>query len=350
MLQETDNSNLSYPFHPWRRYFARSLDILIYSIIWSVFLAFIFRVNVADRNTAENVLDTLVEFIMMLFLEPLWLHYFGTTPGKFIFGLRIENKDGDPLSYSEGLERTIDVIGIGMGFNIPIYNLIRLWKSYRQCSENEILPWDEYTSYTIKDTNWYRGLIYIVAHVICFASLTVIMSAQLMPPNKGDLTVAQFAENYNYYANILDLDSGNEYMDETGEWKKKKTDDYTIYLGLNKKPEFSFTTKDGYVTGVSFAIDADKSESVIYPYDDHMLLSSLAFACAQNNNLLSSRLPNRIEKKIKNNLFEDFSFTEAGIRFVCDVEYSGYIKTPQYLIFPSDTSKHYFNLNFSMSK
>ena len=350
MIQETENRNLSYPFHPWRRYFARVLDILLYSITWSAFLAFVFHVNVLERSTAETILDTLIEFIMMLFLEPLWLHKFGTTPGKFIFGLRIESAEGEYLSYTEGLERTLGVIGNGMGFNIPIYNLIRLWKSYRMCSENEMLPWDEYKSYTIKDTKRYRSVLYIAASLLAFLVMVTISSAQMIPPNKGDLTVAEFAENYNYYARLLKVDFGDEYMDETGAWQKRETDRHIIYLGLNKRPEYSFTEKDGYVTGVSFAIEAENNESIIYPYNEHILLSSLAFACAQSEMRLFSKMPGRISDTIKDNIFNDFTFTEAGISFVCDYEYSGYINTQSTLMFPSNTEDNYFSLKFSMSK
>ena len=145
-------------FHPWRRYLARTYDTLIYTILWVAFLAFVFHVNVLDRNNAEKLLDGFITTIMMLFLEPMLLHLFGTTPGKAIFGLRITNPDGSRLSYIEGLERIWDVLSRGMGFNIPIYNIIRLLKSYNLCVENETQPWDELISYTIKDTKWYRGV------------------------------------------------------------------------------------------------------------------------------------------------------------------------------------------------
>ncbi|WP_313344083.1 RDD family protein [Sedimentibacter sp.] len=350
MIKETDSTYFSQVFYPWRRFLARSFDISMYNILWSVFLAFIFHVNVAARSGSETLLDTFIVFIMMLFLEPLFLRLFGTTPGKFIFGLRIENPDGEHLFYNEGLDRTLRVIGTGMGYNIPIYNIIRLLKSYTLCRENEIQPWDESISYTIKDTKWYRGLFYIVASIASFAVLFTIMSAQLLPPNKGDLTVAEFAENYNYYANLFDIDLGDEYMNETGKWEKKKTDGSVIYIGLNEKPEYHFTMENGYLTGVSFAIETENEESFITPYDKQMFLSSLAFACAQNEMRLFSKIPNRIADKIDNNIFKDYNFAEAGITFMCDIEYSGYRETQSHLMFPSNTDENYFSLKFSMNK
>ncbi|NYB72858.1 MerR family transcriptional regulator [Sedimentibacter hydroxybenzoicus DSM 7310] len=336
-------------YYPWRRYLARALDIFIYGVIWSAFLAFVFHVNVLERSTPENILDTLIEFIMMLFLEPLWLRLFGTTPGKFIFGLRIENPDGGHLSYTEGLERTLGVIANGMGYNIPIYNIIRLWKSYNLCIEKEVQPWDESVSYTIKDTKWYRGVIYIAASAMMFFVMLIISSAQMLPPNKGDLTVAEFADNYNYYAKLFEIDLGDEYMSETGKWDKKKTDGSVIYIGFAEKPEYHFTTEDGYVTGVSFAIEVVNNESFITSYRHQMFLASLAFAGAQDEIRIFSKIPKRIEDQISNNLFKDYSFEEAGITFICDVEYSGYRGTQSQLLFPSNEDENYFSLKFSMN-
>lgn len=35
---------------PWRRYFARSLDLLLYGTLWSVLLALVFRINILWRG------------------------------------------------------------------------------------------------------------------------------------------------------------------------------------------------------------------------------------------------------------------------------------------------------------
>lgn len=338
-------------FHPWRRFLARMFDISIYNILWLAFLAFVFDVNLAARSS--HLLDSFIAIAMMLVLEPIWLHLFGTTPGKAIFGLRIETPDGRCLSYGEGLERTWGVIGTGMGYNIPIYKLIRLWKSCTLCSENKIQPWDESISYTIKDTKWYRGVFYIGAYVATFAVLLTIMSAQQLPPNKGDLTLAEFAGNYNYYAKLFDIDFGNEYLDEYGKWAEKKSGGMgrTVVIGHTEKPEYHFTIENGYVTDVSFAVEIEDNEGWLSSYDKHMFLASLAFAGAQNEMGLFSKIPSRIADQIDNNTFKDYHFTEAGITFTCDIEYSGYKNAQSHFLLPAeDAQENYFSLNFSMNK
>lgn len=345
-----EGDKLPQVFHPWRRYFARTFDIFIYSVLWSAFLAFALHVNLTSRSSGGYLLDVFITFAMMLVLEPLWLCLFGATPGKAIFGLRIEDADGRRLSYEKGFARTWGVIGRGFGYNIPIYNIVRLWKSYRLCSENEIQPWDESITYIAKDTKWYRNVIYICAYMAAFAVLLMIFSAQLLPPNRGDLTIAQFVENYNYYADYLGVDSGEAYLNTDGKWVKKGfVGNAYLEMDDSEKPVFCFELEKGYVKGVSFEIETQNSQNWISSYDTQMLLSSLAFVGAQNEMGLFSKIPNRISAHIRNHSFQDFQFTEASITAICETEYSGFVNTQSGVLLPEENiTTNYYNLNFSM--
>ena len=174
----TERNEIHHPFHPWRRYFARVFDMALYNITWLSFLVFTFHVNLIGRSSMLNLLDSYIAIGMMLFLEPLWLHFFRTTPGKAIFGIRIEDFNGENLTYRQGFDRTFGVIASGLGFNIPIYNFIRLWKSYNLCIDKKIQPWNESTSYIIKDTKLYRTFLYIAIHIAIFAIFFNIISTQ----------------------------------------------------------------------------------------------------------------------------------------------------------------------------
>lgn len=136
---------------------------------WLSFLIFTFHVNLIGRSSILNLLDSYIAIGMMLFLEPLWLRFFRTTPGKAIFGIRIKDFNGKKLTYRQGFERTFGLIGSRLGFNIPIYNFVRLWKSYNMCIDKKIQPWNESTSYIIKDTKLYRTFLYIAIYIAIFA-------------------------------------------------------------------------------------------------------------------------------------------------------------------------------------
>lgn len=345
-------------FHPWRRYLARMLDIFIYEVGGAALLAFAFHVSLAARSALAGFLGSYIAIAMMLILEPIWLHRFGTTPGKAVFGLRIEAADGRRLSYGEGFARTWGVISAGMGYNIPIYSLVRLWKSCRLCSEKEAQPWDEAVSYTLKDTKWYRGALFIGAYAAIVAALLTIGAAQRLPPHRGDLTVAEFAENHNYYAKLFGVDLGEEYLSDNGKWVKKESDgtvysDGTAYLEIDdiEKPAYHFTVENGYVTGVSFEAESEKKQNWLSSYDAHITLASLAFVGAQDEAGLFSKIPQRVARQIQNSTFQDFAFTEAGIAFACDTEYSGYTDTQAGFLLPEESAAEpYFCLNFSMNK
>lgn len=343
---------LSQVFHPWRRFLARTFDIFIYNILWSAILAFVFQVDLSGGSNWTNILYSLIILALMLVLEPLWLHLFGTTPGKAIFGLRIEAHNGRRLSYGEGLVRTWGVIASGMGYNIPIYNLFRLWKSYKLCLENETQPWDESTSYTLKDTKWCRCVLYIGAYAALFALLAAIISAQQIPPNRGDLTVAEFVENHNYYSKLLGIRFGNRYLNENGKWSETEFDGMVyLEIGNTEKPDYTYTIENGYVTGVSFAVEVKNSNDWLGPYDTQMLMASLALAGAQNEMGLFPKIPSRIAEQIYNNRFKDFHFSEAGITFTCDTKHSGYFNAQSDLLLPEESAAEtYFSLSFSMNK
>lgn len=301
-------------YNPWRRYFARMLDVFMYNVLWSTFIALVFQINLANRSDWGNILDSAIAIILMLFLEPLWLSKLGTTPGKAIFGLRIGLHDGSRLSYGQGLERTFGVIASGMGFNIPIYNIVRLWKSYNLCIREEAQPWDYSTSYSIKDKKSYRAALYIGANIALIAIVFTIASAQQnIPPNKGDLTVSEFVENHNYYSDTFDIHFGDYYLTENGMWRRNYDGPGFAPISNISRSDYNFTIEDGYVKGISFEVELENDVGWLIPSDGQMIVAALAFANAQDEVGVFSRTPDRIIDKI--NIFQDFHFTEAGLTF-----------------------------------
>ncbi len=339
-------------FKPWPRYLARMLDLSLYNLLWIAFIAFVFNVNVVSRSYFGNILDSFIAVAIMLFAEPFLLTLFGTTPGKAIFGLNIEHHSGGFLSYGEAFDRTWGVISEGMGYNIPIYSCVRLWKSYNLCKEKELQYWDESISYTIKDMKWYRTVLYIGSCLVLLFLLVTIILAQRIPPNRGKLTVAEFVENHNYYSKLYGIDFGIYSLDSDGRWIEDEYSEKVHYGTIPiQNPEFNFILEEGYVIGVSYTIKNNAEILVADDYNLYMLLVSLSYVCAQNEMGLFSNIPSRIEDQIYSYCFEDFDFTEAGILLTCDVDYDGYYYPPTDFMFAEENStNHYFSLEFSANK
>ena len=90
-----------------------------------------------------SVALTVGAIALMLLLEPLCLHYFGTTPGKALLGLYVERPDGGRLSLGEAARRTFDVLTYGLGFHVPILSLVLLIRSWLRHRDGRPLRWEE---------------------------------------------------------------------------------------------------------------------------------------------------------------------------------------------------------------
>jgi len=143
------------------------------------------------------------------------------------------------------------------------------------------------------------------------------------------------------------------YLDENGNWMENESDGTVIRIGTGQmqKPEFQFTKENGYLTEVSFLIELEDQQHWLSSYNTQMFLASLAFAGAQNEVGLFSKVPSRIADQIDKHTFMSYHFSEAGIVFVCDIEYSGYRDPVSNVLIPEeDAEKNYFRLNFTLNK
>ncbi|MDD3409130.1 MAG: MerR family transcriptional regulator [Methanobacteriaceae archaeon] len=336
---------------PWRRFFARNLDFFIYSTLWAIFLSFVMNINIVSRNAPANFLDAAIAMLFMIFIEPLMLTLFGTTVGKWTLGLSVKDNDDRRLSYSEAFARTWTVLWRGMGLNIPIYNLVRQWKSYKACDEGETLEWEYNSTITLRDQRVWRVVAFIFANVILFAALFLTVSAADMPKHRGDITVSEFCENYNRLSDYYGLNNGN-YLNDDGKWVEEEDIGYVINIdGDLDEPEFIFTEDDGIMTGMRFTTELQNSDVWAPSYQNEMILSIMSFVRArQGYSLLSNDVKALIEQ-ISSSPFEDFHFTAHGISITCNVEYSGYMDTVTIgTLCPKEDAERFYSLDFIMVK
>lgn len=328
--------------HPWRRYLARLLDHSLCVLLLNALLVFTLRFTFKEGfliTLAQNYLAWGIQFL----LEPLLLSTWGTTPGKWIFGLKIRNADGGKLTFREAAARLSALFGYGEGWCLPGYQLYRNYKSYRACDDGEVLPWDEGLSYAIRDESGLRGLAWAGA-VALDIGLSVLLIFQLtMPPVRHPLTVAEFARNYNDLVRQYDLDSMT--LDETGTWVVPEG---TISLG-NPPPIFHYdTTENGVLTGVSFTYEREPD----YFWDGaetEQNVAFLAMLAAQPEaglfNWLS--LVDQAGDQIGSS-YEDYQFTLAGLTVTNEVVYSGYRPVGGFLL-PEEGTEQSYSQHFSIS-
>ncbi len=124
----------------------------------------------------ENpIIASVVLYLIWLPAEAALLSRFGTTPAKWLFGIRVEHPGGNLLSFSEALNRSFLVFVQGVGFGIPFVALFTQLFAYRRLTKTGTTLWDISTSAVVLHKKWgvFRAL---VCTVTVFAVL-ILMSA-----------------------------------------------------------------------------------------------------------------------------------------------------------------------------
>ena len=217
-----------YSGHPIRRYLARHLDLSFYSLFFALLLLFRFHQGhplslEVLQSPVFHLVFSYLGVVPMLLLEPLFLHFWGTTPGKWILGIRLRQANGEKLTMAQSLRRTWGVFSRGMGFNIPFHSYWQTFRCYQQSLEGERMPWtwphDAPPERMEVSTNVESSATYVAVQILVIFLMFAMTLQALLPPNRGRLDMAEFCENYNYYCTLLNDSYGwinSRSLDEQG--------------------------------------------------------------------------------------------------------------------------------------
>lgn len=354
---------------PWKRYFARLIDETIYLIFWNLILALGFHMNIRQTGLAFVVIGTIMQSVLLLLVEPVMLSRFGTTPGKFLFGFRVSAESGARLTWREAYDRTGIVLKRGVGFYIPVYGLIREYSSYRDCKKGEILEWEEDNILTLDERHMRWK---VIAAVLVLSVLDVlnyfVWQAGALPQNRGNITAAQYAENFNHLQEFYQIDHQMNHpeflppyndsmkrLNQYGDWEKMDGKWYVVDTGVDYPdlPRIQFTEKDGVLTEISLSSEYKDEKMEIPVYGDLMALASLSYICAQDDYHLLLSPPSRLYNRVKEygDQCSDFMINEAGVKVQASFDYSGYeIRQAQYgssdVLVPVYGEDVYFHVDF----
>lgn len=100
-----------------RRFWARWLDIHVYVALWWL------AMWGCGRNidfVVSNLWIMVTQLLPWFILESILIHHFGTTPGKWLLGLRVTQVDGTALSLRAATLRSFRILvgGIGFGWSL----------------------------------------------------------------------------------------------------------------------------------------------------------------------------------------------------------------------------------------
>lgn len=304
----------------WQRFFARYLDVTLYHAFWVTLLPLLGYNLFRNRNGGAMLVQVL-SLLTMFFLEPLLLHIFAATPGKWLFGLRVTDGDGGKLTYEAALNRTAFVFWYGIRLDLPVLRLVRLYKCAEDEQAGKALPWEADSEQTVCDRHGWR---FAAAALLAIAVMAGAVLGVLLPigtVHRGDLTVAQFAENYN--AIQRQLGSEGIELDASGCWKAESVFETsggtTTYMFRDRYPQFEYETENGILTAVIYRLESGTGNEVQAIPDGNVLsLALYAFAGAETKYLAFDRALQTAAADLSEHRFSEFQTVVDGV----DVSYS----------------------------
>ena len=154
------NSFFGGDLHPWRRYFARFVDTMFFAIpIYYIVLIFVEYIipdtpQFLDMTLPERYSDYVVMCAIWLPLEAMCITYFGATPGKWLFGIRVMDKSGSRLSFGLAMQRTLYILLVGEGLRIPILTSLTNLLAYDRILNTGKTLWDDACNSVVTHISW----------------------------------------------------------------------------------------------------------------------------------------------------------------------------------------------------
>ncbi len=256
--------------HPWRRYFARVLDYWLLNIAVNFVLVVLLRIRPLP-GAFMNAIIAVLAGAAFIPVEAFMLSQWATTPGKFIFGIRIDSVQGGNLRFSQAFSRAGSVYAEGTFFRIPFLQIYSMLRQYCKLTGRSIrrfirydevvngpeeMPWDHESELTYNRWNWKRGVALAVLVVSAATVVTITATDAIRPRYRGsDLTIAQFAKNYNYYLELFD-DETPIYDKLQPDGKKYPVPTNQIVVDLTstdplKVWEYQYTEEKGFLKAIT---------------------------------------------------------------------------------------------------
>ncbi len=337
-------------FFPWRRYFARLMDLVIYDMLFRIFCILVFRIESIDGGI--QIFYTIVSLLIMIMIEPVLISKFGTTLGKFTFGIYIRDYDDKLLSYKEAFRRTRTVMIFGLGLQIPFVSLYTNWKSYRHYKTCLDLPWEDYSKTYLKDKNVLRFVCYLGVLSLLVVALVVCDQFARMPAHRGDISVADFVENYNNYLDYDDIKLSKDVVvfDDVKETRRLDNNgQFEVYSGNNMPNlnnydvvNISYIEEDGIMTGFEFTLVGEGNNEMYTPFIYETVALLTVFIKTQDDyDFLSEDYIETLEYVLLH-YYEDFEITTDGINISQDVEIKGYDNFDGIMLYPIDGEEQYY--------
>ena len=142
----------------WARWLGRSIDaLLLVGLSYGVWYAVGFYwqsatiLRLLDATSLQWALTPTLQaaiansamyLALLLLIEPFFIGIAGTTPGKWLMGIRVVRADGRNLGYVGAFGRSLMVVTLGLALTIPIADFVAMLLQFFRVSSGQKAAWD----------------------------------------------------------------------------------------------------------------------------------------------------------------------------------------------------------------
>lgn len=138
-------------FRAWRRWGAKIADLLIIANTLNIVLAiwvgamitYLGGSQMSSYLSQATWLDVVLMGVAYLIYDSLCLRFFATSPGRWLFGLRVHTLEGAKLRLGAALKRSLLVLGLGMAGGIPVLVILVYICAFLRFREAGATEWDQ---------------------------------------------------------------------------------------------------------------------------------------------------------------------------------------------------------------
>lgn len=155
--------------HPWRRFFARSMD----GVLAALGIGLIITMIAPSWFDQPDIVFAAPLYLGWAALETAMLSITGTTPARWLFGIRVvAGETNRPLPLARSLHRTAIMWVAGLGLTIPLVTLLTQGMAYHRLKTTGTTLWDSASNAVVTHTEWSAARA-----IICTVCTTVVLGA-----------------------------------------------------------------------------------------------------------------------------------------------------------------------------
>ena len=230
-----------------------------------------------------------------------------------------------------------------------------MFRTANRCWNDEPQPWDTDTAYTAAPFRPLRHAAgFVLASVLVLACAEAANSYSQLPPNRGPLTVAEFAENYNRQAAYIGQSSIWR-LDEAGLWERLPNPPGGVMIdlsgGRSEDDNFRYTLENGAVRAVTLERSVENTEDWVWFPVDSITTAATALIWAQEDVPLWTFGRKALFSDLANADWENgFTLRGNGAVVTWEVESRNFhISGDSGLAIPNDKENNFFSLRCTIA-